>query len=113
MLYAILSLACAALSAAVYRLWHFKLEDDRRRALTGDVVRNYEFWLAAPDVTRELRASCDLAMAEVVKGSIRARTPEAMAYREGAFDALSVLKKHLAVADPAKSRAGGTVTSAK
>lgn len=90
----VLSLAVCGLTAAVVKLWELKVEDARRRELRGDVVKNFETWAKMPEVAAELRASCDLAMAEIVKGSIRARTVEGMAYREGAFDALSVLKRH-------------------
>lgn len=74
------------------KLWR---EDARRRSLRGDVAKNFEYWAKNADLSHELRASCDLAMAEVVKGSIRARTVEGMAYREGAFDALTLLKRAL------------------
>ena len=107
----LLSLALAASLAAVAHLAHLWREDSRRRDLSGKVAKNYEYWSRAPDVVRELRASCDLAMAEVVKSSIRARTPEAMAYREGAFDALSTLKRHLASADPASLTSAGALAA--
>lgn len=87
-------LAALAIAEAVF-LWKFAVGEWRRRALNGNVTPYFKHFAAFPEVAKEVVVAVDLAIAQVVKQSIRSRTVAGITYREGAYDALSVLRKYL------------------
>lgn len=75
-------------------VWYVR-DDLRRRSLNGNVAPHFEHLKQFPEVAKEVTRAVDLSIAAVVKQSIRSRTVAGITYREGAFDALSVLRRTL------------------
>lgn len=78
----------------------------RKEELALDVERAEFAFLrqANPQLITEIMALIDRAGKYVAAGSLKIRTVEGIAYRDGAFDGLKVFKAHVAAFLPAKAK---------